>query len=206
METILTAVGFMAALGLLLATVLVLANRRLYVFEDPRIDEVEDLLPMANCGACGTAGCRQFAEKLVKGEIEPGKCTVNAKEMNQVIADFLGVDLGGCERRVARLACAGWQPCGLQARLLQRHPVLSRRRAGLGWWAGLLLGLPGPGGLRRGLRVRRHPSESTRFARCCRGQVYGLRRLCDGLPQGPLQPAPGESPAVGGLQEPAVRR
>jgi RnfABCDGE-type electron transport complex B subunit len=107
METILTAVGFMAALGLLLATVLVLANRRLYVFEDPRIDEVEELLPKANCGACGTAGCRQFAEKLVKGEIEPGKCTVNAREMNQVIADFLGVDLGGDERRVARLACAG---------------------------------------------------------------------------------------------------
>jgi RnfABCDGE-type electron transport complex B subunit len=107
METILTAVGFMAALGLLLATVLVLANRRLYVFEDPRIDAVEDLLPRANCGACGTAGCRQFAEKLVQGEVEPGKCTVNAKEMNQVIADFLGVDLGGGERRAARLACAG---------------------------------------------------------------------------------------------------
>lgn len=107
METILTAVGFMAALGLTLASLLVLANRRLYVYEDPRIDAVEELLPKANCGACGTAGCRQFAEKLVKGEIEPGKCTVNAKEMNQVIADFLGVDLGGGERRVARLACAG---------------------------------------------------------------------------------------------------
>jgi len=107
METILTAVGFMAVLGLILASVLVVANKRLYVFEDPRIDQVEELLPKANCGACGTAGCRQFAEKLVQGEIEPGKCTVNTKEMNQVIADFLGVDLGAGEKRVARLACAG---------------------------------------------------------------------------------------------------
>ncbi|MFY9974778.1 MAG: RnfABCDGE type electron transport complex subunit B [Chromatiaceae bacterium] len=107
MDTILIAVGFMAALGLTLAAVLVLANRQLYVYEDPRIDEVEDLLPKANCGACGTAGCRQFAEKLVQGELEPGRCTVNSNEMNQVIADFLGVDLGGLERRVARLACAG---------------------------------------------------------------------------------------------------
>jgi len=107
MEMILTAVGFMAALGLTLAVVLVLANRQLYVYEDPRIDEVEELLPKANCGACGTAGCRQFAEKLVQGELEPGRCTVNTKEMNQVIADFLGVDLGTVERRVARLACAG---------------------------------------------------------------------------------------------------
>lgn len=107
MVPILTAVGFMAALGLALAAMLVVANRRLYVYEDPRIDEVEELLPKANCGACGTAGCRQFAEKLISGEIEPGQCTVNAKEMNQVIADFLGVDLGGGERRVARLACGG---------------------------------------------------------------------------------------------------
>jgi Na+-translocating ferredoxin:NAD+ oxidoreductase RNF subunit RnfB len=107
MEHILTAAGFMAALGLILAAVLVVANRQLYVYEDPRIDEVEDLLPKANCGACGTAGCRQFAEMLVERRIEPGKCTVNAPEMNQTIADFLGVDLGAGERRVARLACAG---------------------------------------------------------------------------------------------------
>jgi RnfABCDGE-type electron transport complex B subunit len=107
MDTLLIAVGFMAALGLTLAAVLVLANRQLYVYEDPRIDEVEDLLPKANCGACGTAGCRLFAEMVVKGEIEPGKCSVNASEMNQLIADFLGVALGTVERRVARLACAG---------------------------------------------------------------------------------------------------
>ncbi len=107
METILTAAGFMATLGLTLAGILVIANKRLYVFEDPRIEEVEDLLPKANCGACGSAGCRQFAELLVRGEIEPAQCTVNSKPMNQVIADFLGVDLGTAERRVARLACAG---------------------------------------------------------------------------------------------------
>ncbi len=101
------AAAFMAALGLTLAAVLVLANKRLAVFEDPRIDQVEDLLPHANCGACGTAGCRQFAEQLVAGEVEPGQCTVNAKGMNQLIADFLGVSLGKREKRVARLACAG---------------------------------------------------------------------------------------------------
>ena len=101
------AVAFMTALGLLLAAVLMLANRWLYVFEDPRIDEVEELLPKANCGACGTAGCRTFAELLVKGEVEPGQCTVNSKDTNQLIASFLGVELGTHEKRVARLACAG---------------------------------------------------------------------------------------------------
>ena len=107
MLEMLTAIAFMASLGLLLATVLVLANRRLCVYEDPRIDEVEEMLPHANCGACGTAGCRDFAEKLVNREIAPGKCTVNSPDMNQHIATFLGVELGSQERLVARLACAG---------------------------------------------------------------------------------------------------
>ena len=103
----LTAVGAISGLTFILATALVLANRKLYVYEDPRIDVVEEMLPHANCGACGFPGCRPFAEMLVKGDIEPGRCTVNSKEANQVIADFLGVDLGAREKRVARLACAG---------------------------------------------------------------------------------------------------
>ena len=98
---------FMAALGVILAGVLSIANRRLYVYEDPKIDEVEDLLPHANCGACGTPGCRPFAEALVANEADPGLCTVNSKDMNQVIADFLGVAVSYHEKQVARLACAG---------------------------------------------------------------------------------------------------
>ncbi|WP_241086373.1 (Fe-S)-binding protein [Candidatus Vondammii sp. HM_W22] len=100
-------VGFMAALGLILATVLVLANKRLYIYEDPRIDEVEDLLPRANCGACGTPGCRPFAEGLIEGSYEPAQCTVNSLNLNKIIADYLGVGMGTQEKRVARLVCAG---------------------------------------------------------------------------------------------------
>ncbi|MCG5547643.1 RnfABCDGE type electron transport complex subunit B [Halorhodospira halochloris] len=99
--------GVMAALGVLLAAILAIANRRLYVYEDPRIDELEDMLPRANCGACGVAGCRPFAEALVEGRLDPSRCTANSEEMNQAIASFLGVDMGNRERIVARLACAG---------------------------------------------------------------------------------------------------
>ncbi len=104
---ILVASGFMAALGIALAGLLAIANRKLYVYEDPRIDEVEEMLPSANCGACGTAGCRPFAESLIDGKVEPSQCTVNAVEMNEAIAEFLGVDAGHQIKRVARLACAG---------------------------------------------------------------------------------------------------
>lgn len=99
--------GVMAALGVLLAGILAVANRLLYVYEDPRIDEIEEMLPRANCGACGVAGCRQFAEALVDGRLQPSHCTANSAQMNQKIANFLGVDVGSKARKVARLACAG---------------------------------------------------------------------------------------------------
>lgn len=102
-----TASLFMAILGCGLAVVLAIASRRLYVYEDPRIDEVEAMLPHSNCGACGTPGCRPFAESLVAGSVDPGLCTVNKREMAERIADYLGVDVGEHERQVARLACAG---------------------------------------------------------------------------------------------------
>jgi Na+-translocating ferredoxin:NAD+ oxidoreductase RNF subunit RnfB len=104
---ILTAVGAIGGLTLTLASLLVLANRKLYVEEDPRIDVVEELLPLANCGACGLPGCRPFAEALVQGETAPGKCTVSTDEGRSRIADFLGVDVGAEEKIIARLACAG---------------------------------------------------------------------------------------------------
>ncbi|BAO43829.1 electron transport complex protein RnfB [Thiolapillus brandeum] len=107
MSHILVAIGFMSALGLMLSGILALANRKLWVYEDPRIDEVEELLPSTNCGACGTAGCRPFAEALIRGELKPAQCTVNSRDAAEDIAEYLGVDAGDVIKRVARLACAG---------------------------------------------------------------------------------------------------
>ncbi len=86
---------------------LILANKKLYVYEDPRIDKVEEMLPHANCGACGFPGCRPFAEALVNGTTLPAKCTVSSEEGKEDIAAFLGIELGTEDKRVARLACAG---------------------------------------------------------------------------------------------------
>ncbi len=104
---LLIAGGFMATLGIALAAVLAIANKKLFVFEDPRIDEVEQMLPNSNCGACGCAGCRAFAEKVVGGDLPPAQCTVSSPDQVKGIALYLGVGLGAIEKRVARLACAG---------------------------------------------------------------------------------------------------
>ena len=84
--TILIALAALGGLTLILAAMLILANRKLYVYEDPRIDIVEDMLPHANCGACGYPGCRPFAEALVSGNALPGKCTVSSEEGRVAIA------------------------------------------------------------------------------------------------------------------------
>jgi len=101
------AIAYLAGLCVSLAAVLAFANRRLYVWEDPRIDSVTDMLPGANCGACGVPGCRAFAEQVVGGSVQPGQCPVGGAETASAVASFLGVDAGSTERMVARLLCAG---------------------------------------------------------------------------------------------------
>ncbi|MDQ8154696.1 MAG: (Fe-S)-binding protein [Gemmatimonadota bacterium] len=111
---ILQAILILGGTGLVFAIFIAAANKKLKVWEDPRIDVVSAMLPQANCGACGLPGCRAFAEKAVGGEIQPSKCTVSNAERIGEIAHFLGVDAGQAVKRVARLACAGGSNVAMQ--------------------------------------------------------------------------------------------
>ncbi len=104
---LLLAVVIVGGVGLVFGGLIALANSRLRVWEDPRIDEVTTMLPGANCGACGYAGCRAFAESLVSGAAVPATCTVMGADARADVAAYLGVEAGSASRRVARLACAG---------------------------------------------------------------------------------------------------
>lgn len=85
------AVVILAVMGILLAVALTLAHKFFAVKEDERIDEVEKLLPGINCGACGTPGCRAFAEGIVGGEItQLSRCKPgNAKKNYDPIIAYL---------------------------------------------------------------------------------------------------------------------
>ncbi len=124
---IVIAAVIMTGLGVIFASILATADHVLRVEEDPRQEEVEGMLPGNNCGACGEPGCQAFATKLVKGETSPGKCTVSTEESLVQIAQFLGVDVGGDEQRVARLKCAGGE--GLVADLADYRGISSCRAA-----------------------------------------------------------------------------
>ena len=74
---ILTAVLVLGAIGVIFAIVLYFVAQKFKVLEDPLIDEVAEVLPGANCGGCGFAGCRNFAEACVKaGGIDGLACPV----------------------------------------------------------------------------------------------------------------------------------
>jgi Na+-translocating ferredoxin:NAD+ oxidoreductase RNF subunit RnfB len=122
-----TSVTVMTGLSLVFAVVLAAAYRFLRVEEDPRLEVVEELLPGNNCGACGEPGCAAFAQRLVADELAPGKCTVADEGALGELASFLGVDVGGDEKLIARLKCAGGAS---QAPSLARY----RGAAARCWW------------------------------------------------------------------------
>lgn len=97
----------LGGVGLFFGFMIAMANKKFYVWEDPRIDGVEDLLPSTNCGACGQPGCRAFAEAAVAGKVQPSACTVMGADDITDVAAYLGVDAGEASKRVARLLCAG---------------------------------------------------------------------------------------------------
>jgi electron transport complex protein RnfB len=107
LETMVVPVLILGGVGLTFAALIAVTHRRFRVWEDPRIDAVVDLLPGSNCGACGQAGCRAFAEALVTGSTQPATCTVMSPDGVDDVAHLLGVDAGEANRQVARLLCAG---------------------------------------------------------------------------------------------------
>ncbi len=75
------------------AGVLGIAKEKLRVDEDPRIPAICDVLPAANCGGCGYAGCSDFAKAVVEGRAEPDWCPVGGAETAEKVAAVLGVEV-----------------------------------------------------------------------------------------------------------------
>ncbi|HKB85710.1 MAG TPA: RnfABCDGE type electron transport complex subunit B [Ignavibacteriaceae bacterium] len=104
---VIIAVSTMGGLGLFLAGALAIADRRLSVVEDPKIGKINEVLPNANCGACGNAGCYDFAVKLVEGKAAPNGCPVGGKDVVDDISSILGIDGGDAVIMRARVLCRG---------------------------------------------------------------------------------------------------
>ncbi len=108
MEVLLYTILTLSALGALAAVILYFVASKFKVYEDPRIDDVERLLPGANCGGCGFAGCRGFAEALVtRDDISSLYCPVGGADTMNATATYLGKVAAEKAPTVATLRCGG---------------------------------------------------------------------------------------------------
>lgn len=107
MGTAIIALGVAAVIGVLLGLIIGIAGKIFAVKTDPRIEEVCEMLPGANCGGCGRAGCSDFAKAVVNGDCAPDGCPVCSSEVAAAIADFLGISAGTGIKKVAVVLCGG---------------------------------------------------------------------------------------------------
>jgi len=102
----------LSILGALLALILYFVAQKFKVIEDPNIDLVEEALPAANCGGCGFAGCRNFAEALVskandEKSLEGLNCPVGGADVMKTVAALLNLEAEDVEPMIAVVRCNG---------------------------------------------------------------------------------------------------
>jgi len=106
--TIIYTIATLSVIGTSAAIILFFVAQKFKVIEDPRFDEVEEALPSANCGGCGFAGCRAFAEACVKADnLSDLNCPVGGNETMSSVAAILGLEAVKKDPRVAYIRCNG---------------------------------------------------------------------------------------------------
>jgi len=120
MNGILIAVIVLGSIGLIAALVLFLLSKKFAVKEDPRLGEILEVLPGANCGGCGFPGCGGLASACVKaadsGSLEGLNCPVGGQPVMEKVASILGMQVEVAAPKLAVVRCNG--TCENRARVV----------------------------------------------------------------------------------------
>lgn len=92
MDTVLVAMLAVVTLATLLGSLLGLAAIKFKVERDPIVDKIDSILPQTQCGQCGYAGCRPYAEAIANGD-NVDKCAPGGKPTTEKLADLMGLDI-----------------------------------------------------------------------------------------------------------------
>lgn len=105
---ILIPVGIFAGLGLVLGIILAIASKVFAIENDETTEKIKDVLPGANCGGCGYAGCADLAKAIAAGNAKITACTVGGESTATKIAEILGVTVTEAPIRMrAQVMCSG---------------------------------------------------------------------------------------------------
>ena len=107
-EIIIYSIASVSTIGIIAAIILFFIAKKFNVYENPKIDEIENILPAANCGGCGYPGCRNFAENCVKAEnLDDLYCPVGGNDLMENVAKMLGKEIVAKDPLVAVIRCSG---------------------------------------------------------------------------------------------------
>lgn len=107
MLTVLISTIVLAIVGLALGLLIGFAAKKFDVEVDPRVESVQELLPGANCGGCGYAGCADFASAIIHQNADPSNCNSVSSEALKKIGLIAGHEITVRERKVAVVFCSG---------------------------------------------------------------------------------------------------
>ncbi len=137
LKPILIAIAVLGGMGGLLGLALALAGKLFHVEEDPRLEQLKQALPGANCGGCGFSGCGAYAQAVLEGKAPIGLCASGGNESAQAMAKIMGVEAKKVARRVAFVQCAGTtarnkglyegiSDCAAAAKIAGRGPLICK--------------------------------------------------------------------------------
>ncbi len=107
MTTYLVPILIFAVLGLISGILLTAASKFFYVKTDERIEQISDSLPQANCGACGFAGCADYANAIVENNAPTNLCKPGGVDVSIKISSILGTEPMAVTPETAVVHCRG---------------------------------------------------------------------------------------------------
>lgn len=108
--------AIVAGIGLIAGVGLAIASAVMAVPVDEKAAAIEEVLPGANCGACGYSGCSGYAKALSEGKAKPGLCAPGGDAVAAQIGDILGQKVEAMEKKTAVVHCIGTEGCTFAVR------------------------------------------------------------------------------------------
>lgn len=116
MNTAIMIIVVLVGIGAFFGVVLALADKKFAMEVNPLIQEVEEVLPKGQCGACGFAGCAKYAEAVVEQEdVPPDLCVPGKAAVAAKVAELTGKKAGASVPRYAHLKCRGTRTAAVMA-------------------------------------------------------------------------------------------